>query len=284
MQLAVHRYPSRVPVIPAGRPYPLRRATGTVVQVQRAAHDVVRLRIAVDGRPFLFEPGQHADVTFDDLPARPYWIANMPGDPLLELHVRVVPGGIVGAYVANHVREGARVRLQGPYGSGFAAKPAGEPILMVAGGVGLAAIKSILLSTLADATEDAGPIHLYHGVREARDLYDIDAIAAAGGGCVHYVRIVTAPSVDMPCRLGLVHEAVESDFPSLAGFKVCVAGSPPMVEACVATAIALGARAHDVRAEALHAARDSRDPGAQRAAGSMSMYFQKLYVSSGERR
>lgn len=238
----------------AERLHPLRRVTGTVVQVQHPTHDIVRLRIAVDGAPFMFAPGQYAEVTFADCPARPYSMANRPGDPLLEFHVRHVPGGVVGSHVAGEIREGARVKVHGPYGTAFLRKPAGEPMLMVAGGPGLAPIKSILLSALAKFGEDIGPMHLYHGVRESRDLYDGDMVVGAGGGCVHYVPVVTSPSLESVCRHGTAQQAIESDFPSLAGFKVYVAGPPAMVEACAATALRLGAHREDVHADAFHAA------------------------------
>lgn len=242
------------------RQYALRRAVGTVVQVQRVTHDIVRLRVAVDGAPFMFAAGQYALVTFDGCAARPYSMANLPGDPLLEFHVRAVAGGAVSGRVFREVRQGDRVRLQGPFGAAFLREPTGEPILMIAGDVGLAPMKSILLAMLDDAGEEPGPIHVYHSVDEARDLYDADMVTRAGGGCVHYVAIATSPSVEMVCRHGSVHGAIESDFRTLSGFKVYVAGPPSMVAACTSTAIALGARAGDVHAEAFHAALD-RKPG-----------------------
>jgi NAD(P)H-flavin reductase len=234
-------------VFPFERRSPVRRDWGIVVQAQRAAHDIVRLRIATQGAPFMFAPGQYVEVAFEGWPARPYVLANRPGDPLLEVHVQRVPGGMVSEHVAGEVHEGARVQLGGPYGAGLLRKPAGEPMLMIAGGWGLAAIKSVLLSALAD-DGDTGPVHVYHGAGEARDLYDAHILANAGGEAVHYVPIVETPSLEVSCRHGRVHEALESDFRTLAGFKVYIAGPQALVQGCVATAMRLGAQPDDVHA------------------------------------
>lgn len=229
---------------------------GTVVQAQAATRDIVRLRIAVDGAPFLFSPGQHAQLAFEGLPARPYVLANRPGDPLLEVHVQRVPGGAASERIVDEVRPGVRVRVKGPHGNSLLRKPAGQPMLMIAGGWGLAAIQSVLLCVLADPDADAGPVHVYHGVSQSRELYDA-AITAAGGGAVHYVPVVVTPSVEIACRHGWVHEAVEADFPSLSGFKVYVAGPARMVQHCVTSAVRLGARPWDVQADSFDAVSDA---------------------------
>ncbi len=250
---------------------------GTVVQTQMAARDIVRLRIALHGAPFAFSPGQHAHLAFEGLPSRPYVLANRPGDPLLEVHVQRVPGGIASERIVDEVGTGTRVRVTGPYGPSLLRKPAGQPMLMIAGGWGLAAIQSVLLAVLADPDADAGPVHVYHGVPEARELYD-SAITAAGGGAVHYVPVVATPSVETTCRHGWVHEAVESDFPSLSGFKVYVAGPAPMVQHCVTMAVRLGARPWDVQADAFEDAADAharalRPPPARRLLGAILERF-----------
>ncbi|HET9577728.1 MAG TPA: hypothetical protein VFP44_07850 [Usitatibacter sp.] len=235
--------------------YRVRRATGTVVQVQAPARDILRVRVAVDGAPFMFAPGQHADVSFNGCVPRQYAMANRPGDPLLEFHVPCTPVAPDG-FVATAPCDGALVRLLGPYGIAFRRRHAGEPMLLIAADSGLAAIKSILLSALADAGDDIGPIHLYHGVREACDLYDGDLLANAGGGVVHYVPTVLTPSIERVCRHGSLVQAIESDFPALAGFKVHLAGPRALVEECADTAVRLGAREEDLYAHPFDAPRE----------------------------
>jgi NAD(P)H-flavin reductase len=232
-------------------PHKVRHVRGTIAQVQPATRDIVRLRIAVDGAPFGFAPGQYAELRFENLPSRPYYMANEPGDPLLEFHIRHVPGGTVSERVARDVQAGMRVRLTGPYGSAFLRKPAAAPMLLVAGGSGLAPIKSILLSALAH--EARGRIFLYHGVRDVLDLYDTETIGRVNAGAVRYIPVLSSPSLPSHHREGFLHEAIERDFDTLAGFKVYLAGPPPMVDACTATVLRLGTRAEDLYTHAFHA-------------------------------
>lgn len=244
---------------PGGALHPVQRFQAVVAQAEAATHDIVRLRLAVDGASLVFAAGQYAELQFEGFPVRPYSMANRPGDELLEFHIRHVPGGTVSSHVARQVRAGDRVRVQGPYGTAFLRKPAEEPILLVAGGSGLAPMKSILLALRAQQVKS--PIHLYHGVRDARDLYDAETIAEAWVGDVRYVPVLSSPSRQSHCREGFVHEAVARDFGTLAGFKVYLAGPPPMVDACTATALQLGARRGDVHADAFYGAQDRRRRG-----------------------
>ena len=46
----------------------------------------------VSGGPFDFSAGQFASVTFEGCPPRDYSMGNVPGDPLLEFHVRLTLG------------------------------------------------------------------------------------------------------------------------------------------------------------------------------------------------
>ena len=248
----VKEIPRRVPAHPELQPR-MRRATGTVVQVQFPGEHVARLRVAIDGAPFAFGPGQYAEVSFDGSAPRAYAMANRCGDPLLEFHVPRAADDAIAGYVANEVREGAAVRLLGPCGRTLLRKPAGEPILLIAGDGGLAPIKSVLLSLLAESADDIGPVHLYHGAQEADALYDCEILANAGGGIVHYVPVVMTPSLERTCRHGSLAQAMESDFPTLAGFTIYVVGPSHVVDECSAMAMRLGALPGDVRTNAFHA-------------------------------
>ena len=68
----------------------------------------------VSGGPFDFSAGQFASVTFEGCPPRDYSMANVPGDPILEFHVRRTAGGATSAHVAREA-EGRRQRAgRGP--------------------------------------------------------------------------------------------------------------------------------------------------------------------------
>jgi ferredoxin-NAD(P)+ reductase (naphthalene dioxygenase ferredoxin-specific) len=233
-----------------------RRLHATVINMEPATHDITRLRLELQGTAFRFAAGQYVRLTFAGCPSRSYSMANRPDDPILEFHVRHVPGGAVSSHVAHKLRRGECVELDGPYGTACLREPASNPLLLVAGGSGLAPIKSILLAALAHDVDRA--IYLYHGVREARDLYDGEALArAATGRTVTCTPVLSTQLQHDACRLGFVHDAIAADFGSLSGFDVYVAGPPPMVDAVTRTAVALGAKEEDVRADAFYTARDT---------------------------
>ena len=229
--------------------HPVRRVDTHVVHVEQATHDITRLQLAVRGAPLAFSAGQYAQLSFGDCPARSYSMANRPDDPTLEFHVRHVPEGITSTYVAKQLQPGERVRLQGPFGTAFLREPITRPLVLIAGGSGLAPMKSILLAAL-DRQCDR-PIHLYHGVREARDLYDAEFIEELSGRHgFAYVPVLSADAGNSGCRTGFVHEVVSHDFQTLAGYDVYMAGPPPMVDAATAVAVELGVDRENVRADA----------------------------------
>ena len=74
--------------------HPRRLLDCEVVGLDDATHDIKRIRLKiVSGGPFDFSAGQFASVTFEGCPPRDYSMANVPGDPILEFHVRRTAGG-----------------------------------------------------------------------------------------------------------------------------------------------------------------------------------------------
>jgi CDP-4-dehydro-6-deoxyglucose reductase/ferredoxin-NAD(P)+ reductase (naphthalene dioxygenase ferredoxin-specific) len=231
--------------------HPVRELEATVVRAEPVTGSIVRLTLDTHGGPLGFFAGQYAELEFDGCPARPYSMANRPVDPRLEFHVRHVRGGWVSGHVARDAKAGERVKVRGPYGTAFLRQPAQEPIVLIAGGSGLAPMKSILLAALDQRAP--GPIHLYHGVRDESDLYDGQALADAAAGKLRYVAVLSLPANPGHTRRGMVHEALREDFRSLSGFKVYLAGPPAMVDAASAAALDLGARSSDLHADAFFA-------------------------------
>jgi NAD(P)H-flavin reductase/ferredoxin len=237
--------------------HPVRFMDGHVVHIEQATHDITRLRLAIRGAPPAFAPGQYAQLAFGDRPPRSYSIANRPGDDTLEFHIRHVPEGAASTYVAKQLRPGERVAVEGPFGTAFLREPITSPLVLIAGGSGLAPMKSILLAALE--RRRAHRIHLYHGVREERDLYDTEVIEdlCARHDDFTYVPVLSDASHHATCRTGFVHDAVARDVASLAGHDVYMAGPPPMVNAATAMAVGLGAERARIRADAFFSAPSS---------------------------
>ncbi|EJC61942.1 oxidoreductase FAD/NAD(P)-binding subunit [Alcaligenes faecalis subsp. faecalis NCIB 8687] len=228
---------------------PLRQVEGTVVTLEALTHDIRRVRIRLaDEQPLMFFAGQYADIKFGQAPARSYCMANRPGEAELEFHIRRVPGGVASAYVHTVLEPGERVTLELPKGTSYLREGHGGPMLCIAGGAGLAPIKSIVETALASGMSQA--IHVYFGVREGRDLYGLEEFRALARD---YPTLLFTPVVSgIPvahCSRGLVTDIAGSEQADLRGWKVYVAGSPTLVDATIGMALKRGLKIQDLHAQ-----------------------------------
>jgi CDP-4-dehydro-6-deoxyglucose reductase/ferredoxin-NAD(P)+ reductase (naphthalene dioxygenase ferredoxin-specific) len=220
--------------------HPIRHLDCEVTEVVAATHDIRIVRLAIRaGGPFDFSAGQYASVIFAPtasgpgrLPPRDFSMANRPGGDALEFHIRLMPGGAVTPYVADTLRPGERVRVVGPYGNAFYRPRHAGPILAIAGGSGLAPIKSTVEEALARGARQ--PIHLYFGARAERDVYLENHFRALGAKHANLTFTVVLSEPDGPTtrRAGFLSEAIGRDFTDFDGFKAYLAGPPIMVETC----------------------------------------------------
>lgn len=237
--------------------HPLRKLDCKVAALDRVTHDITRVRLSIEaGGPFDFTAGQYARVHFADLPPRDYSMANLPtdagGDGTLEFHIRIVTDGGVSTFVHNDLKVGDEVRVEGPYGISYLRAKHTGPIVALAGGSGLAPVKSIVESALAAGAEQ--PIHMYFGVRAEADVYLEDhfqALAAAHGNFTFEV-ILSEPDGDTARRTGFLVDIVAEDFKDLDGAKAYLAGPPVMVETCVGRLKDISVRDEDCHADAFY--------------------------------
>jgi len=241
--------------------HPRRRLDCRVRGLLDATHDIRRVRLEiVSGGPFAFSAGQFASVTFAGCPPRDYSMANVPGDPTLEFHVRLTASGATSLHVAQHLEIGDSVRVEGPFGTSYLRESHRGPIIAIAGGSGMAPIGSIVEHTLQSALPQ--PIHFYFGVRTEQDLYMHEHfVAQARCHANFHFTPVLSEAGDTRYRRGLVHEAVAADFADFDGCKAYLAGPPVMVEAATAMLERRGIRRSDIHADAFYTAAEMARAG-----------------------
>ncbi len=206
-----------------------------VVQKRQLSHDVIGLELMLPASERLqYLPGQYVDVLLRDGRRRAFSLANAPReDDRLELQIRRVPAGTFSEYVFQHLAVRALLRLRGPLGSFYLRKRDHRPIILMAGGTGIAPIKAIVEGALAGGFP--GKIHLYWGVRTRRDLYmhDLASAWAAAHDGFDYAPVLSEPlpEDEWSGRRGFVHQAVLEDYPDLSPFTLYVSGPPIMVRA-----------------------------------------------------
>ncbi len=230
-----------------------------IVELDQATHDIriVRLKTLAGG-PYNFSAGQYAAITFTGLPPRDYSMANTPDADILEFHIRLVPGGAVTPFVQNELKIGDKVHIQGPYGTAYFRENHTGPIIAVAGGSGLAPIKSILESAFVSGARQ--PITFYFGVRDERDLYMTDAFTAIAESHENFsfIPVLSEPAGATDRRTGFLADAIAEDFQDLDGFKAYLAGPPIMVETTVKKLKELGIQRSDCHADAFYTEADKK--------------------------
>ena len=234
-----------------------------VKTVDRLTHDITGVTLAIEGGgPFTFTAGQFARVTFPGQKTRDYSMASRPDEADLVFHIRHMIGGTVSAFVADALKPGMTVKVEGPHGVAHLKESHAGPILAIAGGSGLAPIKSIVETALA--TGRRGPVHLYFGARDERDIYLEDRFKALAARhpnlSVHIV--LSQPTGATARRTGFLHEAIAADFQSLDGAKAYVAGPPIMVEAVTPVLTQRKMRREDIHADAFYTEAEKPKVGA----------------------
>ncbi len=245
----------------ASTDHPLQRASGRVVEVAAATGDIRVVQVKLDDdASFAFTAGQYAVVGFGPAPSRDYSMANRPGEPIITFHVRHMPGGATSAYVASALDAGMPVTLEGPYGTCWLRPGHRGPILAIAGGSGLAPVRSILREALA--ADPKRRIALYIGARAEDELYGLDELAALAGDCPGLrVTPVIAKPRQARFRHGTIAAAVRSDLGGLADlgdWKAYMAGPPPMVAEAGAALRAIGFAAADCHADPFYSEAEMR--------------------------
>jgi CDP-4-dehydro-6-deoxyglucose reductase/ferredoxin-NAD(P)+ reductase (naphthalene dioxygenase ferredoxin-specific) len=238
------------PSDPDAPAFPVRQATCRVTAVEAVTHDtrIVRLRVEAGG-PFDFAAGQYARVALPGFDPRDYSIASRPREPELAFHIRDIGSG-PSRYVATELAEGARVGVQGPFGSTYLRASRPGPIVAVGGGSGLGQMAAITEEALARGHRT--PVHLYFGARGERDVYLEDRMARLAAQYPHFrfVPVLSEPEGPTDRRTGLVTDALLADAPDLTGAVAYLAGPPPMVEAATKALTDLGLAPGDIHADA----------------------------------
>lgn len=221
--------------------HPSRVMRCRVLELEDLTHDIKGLRLGVEaGGPMTFSAGQYAELEFAPGLSRHYSMASTPDEPELVFHVRHMPGGRTSAYVATRLKAGDKVKVSGPLGVSYLREGHRGPVLLVAGGSGLAPIESILRTLLAH--RHPAPVTLYFGVRSERDVYHealLKELAARWFPGFTY-EVVLGPLQER-IRLGETKDLM-----------AYLAGPPGMVEAATAMLSAQGLAPRQIHADAFY--------------------------------
>jgi NAD(P)H-flavin reductase/quinol-cytochrome oxidoreductase complex cytochrome b subunit len=239
---------------PGGAPA-VRRYQGRVERLERLSEAVMRLYLSLPGGERIeFAAGQYLNVVLEDGQRRAFSFANPPHDnALIELHVRLIPGGRFTTQVFEKMRAGDALDFEAPLGR-FTLHAGARPILMIAGATGFAPIKSIVEDAFHRGVQRS--MRLYWGVRDPRDFYLLELAQTWQREHPNFqvIPVLSEPAPEWQGRRGLVHAAMLADHPDLSGFEVYVCGSVLMVDTAVPAFLAQGLEVDACFSDAFHPA------------------------------
>lgn len=238
--------------------HPSRVLRCRVLALDDLTHDIKELKLAIEaGGPFTFSAGQHARLKFGPgISERNYSMANHPSHSSLEFHIRAVPRGQASGYVFSNLHIGHEVKVSGPLGNAYLRENHRGPLLVVAGGSGMAPIKSICEAALR--SDPARRIRLYFGVRDEKDVYLEEWLErhAREHPNFSYEIALSQAAAKTSRRRGFLKEVIGADLDSVEGFKAYLAGPPPMVESVQEALLGKGMALRDIHADAFYSQAD----------------------------
>lgn len=204
----------------------------TIQDVRLVSDSTIALTVAGDDIAKLsFLPGQYANLQVPGTDAhRAYSFSSMPKDNAVSFLIRNVPGGLMSSYLTGSAKPGDTLVMNGPKGS-FYLRDIVRPVLMLAGGTGLAPFTA-MLDKIAAAGGSPFPVHLIYGVNTDTDLVDIDKLQAFAQAMPNfsYALVVVDANSAQP-KKGYVTNHLEAGQLNDGEVDIYLCGPPPMVEA-----------------------------------------------------
>lgn len=174
-----------------------------------------------------YEPGQFVQVSVLGAGEAPISICSSPADKgYFELCVRDV-GLVTGAM--HKLKKGDEIGIRGPYGNSFPIEEVkGQDFAFVAGGIGLAPLRSAINYVMADRSE-YGNVTILYGARTKEDIVfadDLDEWAQIDGIDVHVT--IDKPQQGWTGRTGVVTTLID-EIRGMSEYKCFVCGPPIMI-------------------------------------------------------
>ncbi len=210
----------------------------TIIKIIDITSDIKHVFLKLDEPASIkFKPGQYVQFKVPETDEfRAYSVASAPShDNLIELTVRLVAGGLCSTYIHEALDVNDKIILTGPFGDFYLREDSQRDIVCIAGGCGMAPIRSIL----HHMKEQGMPrkTMYFFGARSANDLFFTDELFALQKQCPNF-RYVPALSEPKPAdnwrgETGLITQAVEKMLPGGANTEAYLCGPPPMIDAAI---------------------------------------------------
>ncbi|WP_226564649.1 NAD(P)H-flavin reductase [Shewanella chilikensis] len=182
-------------------------------------------------KPLEFKAGQYLCVVMGEKDKRPFSIASAPGSELIELHIGAAVSESYPMQVVERLRNNSHIDIEAPGGEAFLRHQSFRPRLLVAGGTGFSYIKSLVEQQIALGQKVE--TLLYWGCRNPEAMY-YETIAREWHQAhpwLHFVPVVEQADADWQGKQANLLSQIRSDFVSLVGYDIYIAGRFDMVGA-----------------------------------------------------
>ncbi|MDH5811215.1 MAG: FAD/NAD(P)-binding protein [Candidatus Verstraetearchaeota archaeon] len=140
----------------------------SVNAVREESLETKTLRLSLINWRATFLPGQFVQLLLPGVGEAPFCITSSPSDPK-HLELTIMRRGLV-TTAAHYMRPGDAVGIRGPFGRPFPVESfKGKDLVIVATGIGIAALRSLILYTIENRN-DFGDVTLLYGARFVEDL------------------------------------------------------------------------------------------------------------------
>ncbi len=205
---------------------------GELKEITRYSESTIGIDIELENREDLaFLPGQYMNITVPGTDqTRSYSFSSGTESTTVQFLIKVTPGGLMTEYLTDRAQVGDKLALTGPMGSFFLREPV-RPILLLAGGTGLAPILAILEKLASDKLLDV-PIRMVYGATFTHDLVELERLEAFKDkiGDFDFITVVSDNDSGHE-RLGYVPAHLTGEYEPDEDTDVYLCGPPPMVEA-----------------------------------------------------
>ena len=202
-----------------------------IADVRKLSDSTISLTIEGEAlNKLAFLPGQYVNLKVPGSEqTRAYSFSSMPRDGKVSFLIRNVPGGLMSSFLTCLAKTGDDMTLAGPLGS-FYLRDIKRPLLMLAGGTGLAPFTA-MLEKIAEQGSPF-PLHLIYGVTNDADLVDIDKLEAFAQRIPNFTFTACVANPDSPYpHKGYVTQHIEPQHLNDGEVDIYLCGPPPMVEA-----------------------------------------------------
>jgi len=182
---------------------------------------------------FDFNAGQYLCIVMGEQDKRPFSIASHPGAEHIELHIGAAVSESYPMQVVERLKEclanNSHIEIEVPSGEAYLRHESQRPRLLIAGGTGFSYIKSIVEQQIALGQNVSTT--LYWGCRTQDAMY-YEAIAHQWHDAyswMHFVPVIEEAGGDWKGKKANLLEQIKSDFVSLSGYDIYIAGRFDMV-------------------------------------------------------